>query len=462
MNNASKGLVDLARKDRPRVAWFSCLYQGSCSAATRTEGGVDAHAQSVSAYYSEQLLPILKEKYEIELFHDSFESYKDFPTFHYLTAAQRHKEKPFDLFFYQLEDGKAAAFCRMHMTLIPGISLFHNFLLVDDGPEPILNSPWTDVAKRFKQEQMPWPDRNKVFSKVGKAALREAAMCFVPVFASQKDYGDYLNQSKENIAPGKSAAAFFLWPPVSAQSAARHVSSNASADGNKRTILFCGSPRIEHRAHCLLAALGSLGNRFSLKWLLSEAELAQAKNLCEEFDVSDCEFVRGRSPENWAHLLEQGQIVIHTHFSVFGNLSPYLQMSLMAAKPCIVSDFGASDFLPSEAVFKLPLGHDEVPVLKHTLEYLSEHSELRTIEKAREFALEFFETKSVAYQLDYIFQQSLTLLSESMKKWNAFETDAQRTILDETRGRRAEGLNFIAAAEDEFLNRAFSDLGWLP
>lgn len=454
-------------KAKPRLAWFSCLYGDSRAAADNTKAEsaqAAANSESLSAYFSQQMLPLVREKYEIEIFHDSFEPYKDYPTFHYLTAAQRHKQKPFDLFFYQLEDSRASAFCRMHMTLIPGISLLHNFLLVDDGPEPILNSSWSDVLERFKNEQVCWPDREKIFNKEGKAALREAAMCFVPVFSSQKDYGDYLRLSKQKLVSAEEALAFYLGIPVNCGKLAVNLPQAAcsAAAQSRKILLFCGSPRVEHRAHCLLAAIARMGESVCLKWLLADSEVEQARKLCAEFDISSFELLGGRSPAKWEAMLAQGDIALHPHFSVFGQTSPYLQMSLMAAKPCIVSDFGASDFLPSSAVFKVPVGHEEVPVLYQTLQYIISHPELAQIAQAREFAIEFFECRSVANQLAYIFEKSMPLLATGMKKWAAFERDARSAILQETRGARAESLNVIAASEDQFLNQAFSDLGWLP
>ena len=144
-------------KDRLRVAWFSTLNCGE------KPGG------SACAYFSDEVLPHLAARFDIELFHAEFLEYRDLPTFHYLKAFERHKLNPFNLFLYQLEDSTDAHFVRAHLGLIPGAILFHDLLLYNHGPDPLRSSNWRSVVERFVGFSGGWPHPGK---KAGQALYR--------------------------------------------------------------------------------------------------------------------------------------------------------------------------------------------------------------------------------------------------------------------------------------------------
>ncbi|NDC39127.1 MAG: hypothetical protein EBZ48_13955, partial [Proteobacteria bacterium] len=128
-----------------RIAWFSPLPGGSTPIGSK------------SAYASEKLLPLLRASFDLELFHDEFRPYQDYPTHHYLSAFERHAAAPFDLFFYQLEDLPSSAFARAHLGLIPGVVWFHDLLFTTKCPEGLLHSSWEVALQKFLGLKAIWP-----------------------------------------------------------------------------------------------------------------------------------------------------------------------------------------------------------------------------------------------------------------------------------------------------------------
>src|SRR5688572_30705459 len=96
---------------KPRLAWVSLL----------PHDRREKTFASVAAYTSELLLPHLKNSFELELFHEGFDPYQDYTCFHYLRLAARHAQHPFDLVFYQIEDGLQGHMTRASIGLLPGI-----------------------------------------------------------------------------------------------------------------------------------------------------------------------------------------------------------------------------------------------------------------------------------------------------------------------------------------------------
>lgn len=427
---------------RPRLAWFSIL---------NIEG---KETPSPSAYFSDELLPLLKRRFEIELFHNGFDKYQGFPTFHYLTAVQRHQKKPYDLFFYQLEDGPASYFTRMHLALLPGVVLFHDFLFTSDGPEPILNSAWEEVIKKFHNPSRGWPARSAEYKKQGPQAYREAAMANVAIFSCEKDHAEYKRLIKTRLNSSADPGSFFLPHPVSGKLA--QIASRPKSGEDQWSVGYAGSVRIEHRAHKLLEAVSHFGKKLKLIWLVCEQEREQAQALVNEFGVECFELVCSRTPEKWAALLDELDAACHPLFGVYGQPGPYLAMSLMAGLPCLVTGFGAIDYYPEQIVFKITPGESEATEMEQALGAILRRQVQFDPRAISAYAYELHESSAVAAQLGWILEQSRGQLRLAQLEWQAFETLAQRALLKEVYSAeiRAEGSEGV-------LEPAFQDLGWL-
>ncbi|MCB0332204.1 MAG: glycosyltransferase [Bdellovibrionales bacterium] len=431
-----------------RIAWFSPLAKDG--------------ETSLSAYATETLLPYLTDRFEIELFHDSFFSHKSYPTYHYLNAFLRDKERPFDLFFYQLEDAPCTKFVRMHLGLMPGVTWFHHFFLSDDGPEPILNSGWQDTVELFSGKRTDWPERGKEYTRPGPQAYREAGLSFASLFSLERDHGEYERLvTHKLLAESDNRQSFFLPLPVSDEIFSCRNQQSTSARNPFRVGYF-GSPRIEHRAHKVLQALTEgYEQEVQLHWVVPEQELAIAKERLSEFDL-DAVLYPQATPEQWKQLLPEIDCALHPLFSVFGQPGAPLAMSLAAGVPTLVTGFGNTERLVDEVACKIEPGSREVTQIASALRQLMKRPRPLLNQEAQAFAREMYDARVIAAQLGDTFEHLVrgeeSYLPQAMNRWRELEQDAAASLQSEVSSFLPSSL--WEGEDGKLLQPVFEELGW--
>ena len=459
-----------------RVAWFSPLRLSQ-----------DAfESPSPSAYVSSVLLPLIKERCELELFHDSFDSLEGYPTFHYLTAWDRHRNNPFDVFFYHLEDHRRTAFARMHLALKPGLVWFHDLLLTDDGPEPILNSAWERVVQKFQKAGTPWPERGEEFKRPRPHAVREVGIGGIPIFSSEKDLKEYhllaARMGKEKglafehpyseviSTPSHDPLGFLLPYPVLGPK----LESSKRATGNEFVLGLCVPPGIEGRVPAILEALRrvSSGPRLAstkkcrLHWLLDNAKEREiAESMLKDFGVQDLCTTSGgpdglpfgRGPYAWENALDGIDVALHLHFSVYGQPGPALALSLAKGLPTLVSDFGGSDFLPDDVVLKIRPGAGEVQEIAAVIDGLRTGRLVVDARRAQSVATERHDARQIADQLLCAMRLSGPALERIQTRWNALEGEAAQALIREV---APPAQSWFDNERDLVLRAPFKEFGW--
>lgn len=421
-----------------RVAWFSELYQSP---------GADL---SYSAYCSSQLLPLLERQLEIELFSSAPGKLGEQKVSHYLTASQRHKDKPFDIFFYQLEDRKECQWLRILSCLQPGITYFHDFLFTTFGPEPILNSPWQGMIKAFNTKKEYWPELLDEQEQLGPQALREAAFAGVRVFSQPTALRESKKLVELHVQGEKDVPCYYLPFPID-------EGLFGIKPAVKRRVLFCGTPWIQHRAQQLLEAIAEFDPGLSLAWLLNDAELTVARELCARLNLKQIEFVTNRSPQTWAELAKSGGLAVHTLFSVFGQNGPYLPVSLALGLPIIITRFADSEYIPEHLAYQIQAGESEVTEFCKVFDLVFNKQIVTSVEPLKDFARELFSCKQIANELLFIFKQEAEQLSNLSMKWQEFSEQASHRLLKQSKKLLPDasdciglGSDFVAAAYKEF------------
>lgn len=405
--------MKLSTSKLPRLAWFSTLPVS------------DHPPSSRSAYATRQLLPLLRSKFEIELFHDKFTGYLDYQTFHYLSAFERHEREPFDLFFYQLEDLPSSAFVRMHLGLKPGLVWFHDLLFSTRPPEALLHSPWEHVIDRLAGRASEWPTQELWPDCSTPVDKRSAALALIPAFSNPWAHSEFIRSCPDGISSlsGETPASFYLPLPIETpQTALNQLDSIL-------TVGFPGSPRIEDRAHVLLQAISESKRKCRLVWLLDEYERPQAAELCREFRVTDIEFAIGRSPENWSKIVPNLHLAIHNRFSVFGSLSPYLPISLTAGVGATTIKFGEAECLPPAATLQIEAGDFEVGQLKDIIaNYKLEGGACMV---GQQYAIETFSPGLIAGELERLINIAIERAAKFAPTWNTLENSARDWVIND-------------------------------
>lgn len=422
---------------KPRIAWFSPL-------------NLSGKSDSIAAYTSDLLLPQLVEHFSIDIYSDltcESESYRDCKIHNYLSCYDRHRKNPYDLVFYQYEDTKLANFVRLHLGLIPGITLFHDLLIKEELPPPLTFSPWPDIINLYKNPEYIWPDRYPQPDR-GPFAYREVALSPISLYSSSRLCGEARRNVEERIGEGQKwlyPKMLYLPLPINDSD----VSTKNKSD--KKIIAYSGSTAIEHRAHKVLEALKNFED-VQFNWLINKDEELYATEMLNDYKITNYKLFFGRNPERWSKIVSEADIALHTLFSVYGTLGPYLPISMLNQALVVVTDFAEGESLPDNFVFKIEPGEYESQQLVTTLKSIFNLSEsdLELVkESGRSYAIEHHNSKLVATELSNIFYSAIPFFKDFWQRWQNIEALAKMDIIN---------ANIIN--QNDPLKAAFDDLGW--
>lgn len=345
-------------KKQLRVAWFS--------------PPPSEESSSIAAYFTHQLLPVMGESVEIELFHAVMDSRKkcSVPSHHFLRAMAEHARQPFDLFFYQVEDCPSAFFSRYHLGVAPGLVLFHHYRFLTPPPVALHHSSFEPVIEFIngRASELPseyvWPEHR------GPVARRELALAGGVLFSQHRALEEYYQFAEPRLVERPFTA--FSPTPV------RCDGQRAHALPDCLTVGLCASPGMEGRAHKVLAALAHSPN-VRLLWLLGEGERASAEELIADHGVAaQVTLEEGRSPAAWQRLLPRVHLASHLHFSSFRSPVPYLGISLAQGVPVLASDPGEASYLSQDRCFGVRPGEQEAQELALIFKRCAEHPPARS------------------------------------------------------------------------------------
>lgn len=426
-----------------RIAWFSDL--------------ADSHSDGVSAYCSRIILPELSKKHAIELFSPSFAREKyGLRHEHYLNAHKRHREKPFDIFFYQLEDASSSRFVRSHLGLVPGVLWVHDLYCHDLGPEALHTSPWEQSIKQFQDLSIPFLDRSNAPHQLCPRVYRETSLAPVVLFSSQwalKEFSQMVHTRVESIV-GSHVASVMPIPVVPT------VTSDKTASNIFR--IACASVTgIEGRAHKFLPALREHEGEWHLTWMVSPTEQAAAHGLAREFGVSErVTVVASRSPETWQSIVSNSNAAIHLHTSPFGHLGPYIQLTLSMGCPAIVSWSAQGEDFPDNAVFCVASGLHEGRQLTEIFRAITLHGTRSCGLQGRRYVEATSNVSSLAEQLSNNLLEWAPHVGYVMDKWERLLRQGRKALLREVKDIVDADSHGLCSPFDRFVRDAANSLRW--
>jgi hypothetical protein len=434
-------------KKHLRIAWFSDLSIGT--------------PRSVSAYCSHELLPLLSQEHSIELFSDSFSSSElGLPHWHYLKAYKRHELEPFDIFFYQLEDGRAFRSVRGHIGLIPGVVWVHDLFCKDLGPEACHTSPWENTVRQFFDQTRSFMDRSVAPHQLWPRVYRETSLSPVVLFSSRWARDEFTRMTSNRLEACEGGHVAELLPvPVSANPGRTQQTSRNS----EVVSVACASVTgIEGRAHKLLPALRGLPFPWRLRWMVDAEELPTAEALVREFGIEadKVEFVVPRSPDAWVTLVQKSDLALHLHTSTFGHLSPYLQLTLAEGCPAVVARSAQGEDFPSDVVFQIVPGVHEATELQVVLHAVQTRGRGELGAEGSRYIHSCASTEVVARHLAERLRVWAPEVAQVMQRWDALRLRAQAELLQEVRALVADGSHATPDPFEAVLHPAIRELGW--
>lgn len=402
-----------------RIAWFTPL--------ARFEEPV----VTISQYCSDILLPLMRDEFEIEVFSGlSPGTHLGFPRYNTLNAYQRHRVKPFDLFFYQIEDGSLGRVVRTQVGIMPGVTWMHDTFLSDPGAEGIHTSPWERSLQQMLDLSLPFLERDDLPLQPQPSGDRETSVS--PVVLYNNEWGEgtlhrFISGRLEYVQGGHRSE--YLPVPASLIADARP----AEYDRPLRVLVY-GTTGLEGRAHKILPALADVKTPCALTWVIDPSQRADAQRMVNEFGVGEkVTFVEGNYPERWRSLVAQSDIALLLNSNPHGRLSPYLELSMAAAVPTVVMRSGRGERISAEHVFVVEPGLHETAQILGVLESVSQESSRRLGEEAQNFALTENDPRRVAAKLRDIFIDSAPGLAAVMRAWDGLYHRGGVALLDEVR-----------------------------
>lgn len=423
----------------PRIAWFSRFNQDALPPSA-----------SSSAYFSDVVLPIVHSAFEVDLFGKEEGRLNDQKILHYVTAGSRHKENPYDLFFYQLEDSQECDFIKIHLGLIPGVTLFHDIVWSTDVPPPLTFSVWREFLKAFNLgDNSVEIEKRKQPDFVAKP-LREILLSPVSLYTSPRKCSwarTHAETCLARIPEFLGSDKIYLPYPVTVS---RHINPVPSGDRQPRVGIY-GSPTVESRIEKILQSLRDFS--IELVWLTSEREVLRAKRLATEYGLTNVKIIPEDSLNAWGKILPSLDFTFLPYFGEKGGLGPKIALSLAAGVPTIVSDTDENTYLPDSVVFKVTPGDQEVLAFREYLKSLLDLSPRDLdILKAnfRSYALENHAAEIVGRELCAVFTRAVTELKSLKSRWQEVTKKARADVVERN----------LADYDQSLVGSTFDEMGW--
>jgi hypothetical protein len=426
--------VSIKTAAKIRIAWFTPSLQN------------DQFCKG--AYASSVLLPLLSKNLDIDLFcEEAGILLGGLESKNFLTSNIINQNNPYDYYLYNFENKSFCNFIRIHLGLNPGIVWFHDYNLLDDGPEPILNSPWSRMIGLFEDnsKQELWPKFKDLFIPSRPAAIRESGLSFFSVFSNERDLTQFTNQHSDKL--NKIDKGSFLPMPLPA-----HVFDSGSDTNSKALALYSGVD-VDSHIHSVLMALRSFPE-IKLNWLIDSKDKNKALELLQEFGLNNFQIFEGRTIETWLTILQQSSICAHLLFSFYDQLQPWLACSMAMSKACLVLNFGETDHLPDNLVFKIESGSQEVPQIKALLHKLSKAELLQpSYTEGKSYVKDKHLAEVIASEFILYLSQIKASYKVLNKKWLQLEQSAKAELI-------TEGLKDIEKESQHYFKDKYKELGW--
>lgn len=424
------------------------------------------HVETLSSYCSRLLVPRLRERFEIEVFCECSPHNADSSVArHYLTALTRHKENPFDLFFYQLEDNKRATFVRSHIGIMPGILWAHDVYLSGHGAEALHTSPWEQTIQRFYDSTVPFADMSMHPHQLSLLAYREVSLSPIVLCSSVRGVAGAERITGMRLTTDGGKGDFQMgYLPVPVEVGATDALGTLrerNTDARVLHVVTAAGVGLEGRAHKFLAALRGYSGEWKLSWLINRTERERASALIEEFQLADkVALVEGRTPEAWCLLVKSADVALHLHNGFYGHTGPYLHISLAAGVACIgVRAMGGVDF-PESVVWTVVPGHHEALQIREVLGEISRIGPAAAGLPGKWYAQRECDVNAVVEILSREFERGAEQLKPIMNSWDELYRDAKSALFDEVKnlmdGSEAGGIS----PYEQVFKPAAQELGW--
>lgn len=328
--------------------------------------------------YDEELLPLLRELDEIDVFVDGKAEGKG--VYSHAEFYQRNRNSPYDLNLYQLGNSLVHEYMYGYMFHYPGAIVFHDSCLHHSRAKMLLQKGF--IKEYFEEAALVHPGEHKLGDIVYEGAAGELLLYYFPfvrlLLESALAAGAHTDPIVKELGITET-------PVIKIPMAVQIDKTLWNADASnlypgKTVIASFGLATPEKRIDTVLQAVAELRCYYPNLRYLIVGEVAKHYDLHQEiadWEVQDVVEVTGGVDHDRFHsLLADADIVVNLRYPSAGEMSATLLRAMAYGKPVLMSRLDHLQEIPEDAVIRVRPDH-EIDDLFHHLWQLVENETLR-------------------------------------------------------------------------------------
>lgn len=311
--------------------------------------------------YDEELLPLLREHFDVDIFLDSFVPPASRPpaqpgAYNHSSFFFRNTSRPYDLTIYQLGNALLHEYMYGFLFRYPGAVIVHDYCLHQSRAKMLLTRKMKEEYRQEAESQYPGDSRIRDIVAMGRAGnLLQYYYPFVSLILRASlaagAHTDYTVQRLREAGP-----APVVKIPMAVRSS-HHDPARADEYPGKILIASFGLVTMEKRLTPVLLALQELRCFYpDLRYVVvgDVAPHYDFRGQVASLGLSDIVEVTGRVDHARFHsLMRRADIIINLRYPSAGEMSATLLRALACGKPVMISRLQQLAEIPSEAAIRV-------------------------------------------------------------------------------------------------------------
>ena len=302
-------------------------------------------ARSRARYLLEAILPILCKEHEIIIFSDSpGEEIAGIKSFSFLVAHVENARSSFDSVIHLFEDGRQRKAARFGLSILPGITWFLDYTLLDHGPEPLLNSPWQYTVRQLLGLSPEWAAPNNIHIPLRPHAYRESGLSPVSIFCETWSRTEFIGNSGKSLSDiptlGGAAHSYCINLPV--------VPLTKDFVKTVAVGIYAGSA-VEDNFLTTLSAVHQETKNYTV--LCKDTEYSSILSKFSELNILTPQIECFSSISEWQERSQKCKTIIFPRYSAYGSLSPYVELALDTAELVLLPDYFKHQDIPRDLAY---------------------------------------------------------------------------------------------------------------
>jgi glycosyltransferase involved in cell wall biosynthesis len=360
--------------------------------------------------YDEELLPLLREHYEIDVFHNVELDREN--VYHHGDFLLRNRRNPYDLNLYQLGNALLHELMYGYLFQFPGATLFHDLCLHHSRAKMLLQRGLFD---EYREEAKYVHSEEPVVSELVPLGMGSDSLLYS--FPFLRLVAENSLSVGSHTDWGVTQLQKFGTPVIKIPMAVSVDEHASQKSGDVLTIASFGFVTPEKRITTVLKVLQELRQFYpKLRYEIVGA-VAEHYDLREEIDarkLQDIVVIHGHTTKEEFHrLMKQADIIINLRYPSAREMSATLLRAMALGKPVLMSRLKHLMEIPDDCVIKIRPENEKIELFQHLWQLIedpsmrmrigmkarsymqSEHRPELMMEKYRELIETAFQRKSV-------------------------------------------------------------------